>query len=140
MKININGNYLADSSLDYEKVHQVIEDNTYNSIGDAIFSRITETEWYQHTPQNFDFVKNFNEVEAICGDPLKGTNLMCYQDSLNWSIMNKSELTADIYKFITHRVSVIRHGFSDNFWPKDFHTVLDLIDWHFILDCISCFF
>jgi hypothetical protein len=139
MKISINGIYLADSSLDYDRIHRLVEDNTYNSIGDAIISRISETEWYQHTPQNFDLVHNFKEVQAICGDI---DNMVCYMDSFNWSIMNKTELTADIFKFISHRMSVIREGFTENFWPSDhiLHNALNLIDWHFILDCISWFF
>ena len=111
-----------------------------NEGGDAVISKLSDdihqSEWYHHTPQNFDLVHNFKEVQAICNN-----NLDCYADSFNWSIMNKNELTADIYKFITHRVSVIREGFTDNFLPKhiDFHAVLDFMDWQFILDCISWF-
>lgn len=140
MKINIDGQLFFDSSLDYERIHQIVNDNSYNSIGEAITSKISEaihnTEWYHHTPNNFDLVQNFNHVQGICGE-----SLSCYMDSLNWSIMNKTELTADIYKFISDRMAVIREGFQYNFWPKDhLHHVLDLIDWHFILDCISWFF
>ncbi|MEH7086500.1 hypothetical protein V7139_27800, partial [Neobacillus drentensis] len=134
--------YLADSSLDYDRVHQIVEDNTYDSIGDAVISKISDavhnSEWYQHTPQNFDLVHNFKEVQAICGDI---DNMVCYMDSLNWSIMNKTELTADIFRFISHRMSVIRTGFTENFLPSDhIEHLLNFIDWHFILDCICWFF
>lgn len=100
---------------------------------------IQNTEWYHYNPKHFDLFNDFNHVQAYCGDP--ADNMICYQDALNWSIMNKSELTADIYKFITHRINVIREGFQYNFLPKhiDLHALIELIDWHFILDCISWF-
>ena len=140
---------MSDSSLNYERVHQLVEDNAYHSVGEVIMEKIQHTEWYNHTPYNFDLVKNFNDVKAICGD-----SPFCWTDSLNWSIMNKSELTADIYKFISHRAAVIRNGFETNFLPKgttlhdimsywpdySFKSILNLIDWNFLLDCISWFF
>lgn len=136
MKILINGKFFINQN---DEILNNIDSHTYNSIGDLITSKIGDalhhTEWYQHTPYNFDLVKNFNDVQAYCGD-----NAACYMDSLNWSIMNKSELTADIYKFITHRVSIIKDGFAHNFWPSDhMQHVLNFIDWHFVLDCISWF-
>jgi hypothetical protein len=141
MKIIINGQLFVDGSLDYDRIHQIIKDNSYDSIGDAVISKLSDaihhTEWYQRTPQNFDLVHNFNDVQAICGDFFN--NQVCYMDSFNWSVMNKTELTSDIFKFISHRMSVIREGFANNFLP-DFHTILNFIDWHFILDCVSWFF
>lgn len=148
MKININGQLLADDSLNYEKLHQAVENNTYNGLGDAISGHIQNaihnTEWYQHEPHNFDLVKNFDHVQAICGDYTGGLGSgSCYMDALNWSIMNKTELTRDIYKFITDRASVIRDGLQNNLIPHqhlDFGGIFNLIDWHFVLDCISWFF
>jgi hypothetical protein len=137
MKVLINGELFFNNRTD--QLFQTIDQNTYNSIGDAITSKITEaihhTEWYNHTPYNFDLVKNFNDVQAYCGN-----DAACYMDSLNWSIMNKTELTTDIYKFITYRVSVVKDGFAHNFWPSDHaQHILNFIDWHFVLDCISWF-
>lgn len=138
LKILINGIYLADSSLDYEKIHKLVQDNTYDSIGDAVISKFSDaihhSEWYNHTPKDFDLVKDFDHIQAICGN-----NLVCYHDSLDWAIMNKTEFTADIYKFITDRVYVIKHGFSDNFLPDHIHweAILNIIDWDFLIDCIS---
>ncbi|MCM2531714.1 hypothetical protein NDK43_03975 [Neobacillus pocheonensis] len=141
LNIKINGIiYSADNSLNYDHIHQLVQENTYDSIGDAIFSKISDSihqsEWYQYTPQKFDLVENFNQVQAICNQ-----NLDCYADSLNWSIMNKTELTSDFYKFITQRIHVVKQGFTDNFLPDyiDLHAIMDLIDWHFILDCVSWF-
>jgi hypothetical protein len=95
------------------------------------------TEWYQHNPNQFDLAQNFNHVQSICGE-----NLNCYWDAANWTITDKTEVTSDIYKFISDRMTVIREGLQYNFLPKhiDFHAVLNLIDWHFIMDCISWFF
>jgi hypothetical protein len=151
MKISINGSLFVDNSLNYDHIHQLVNDNSYNSIGDAVISKLSDaihqSGWYHHTPQNFDLVHNFNDVQAFCGD-----NAVCYMDSLNWAIMNKSELTADIYKFITNQTSIMREGIQNNLIPHyhiDFYTfhlpklipnLLDCIDWHFILDCISWFF
>lgn len=141
MKVTINGNLFVDGSLDYDRIHQAVQDNTYNSIGEAITSKISDyihhAEWFRYTPKKFDLVQNFDHVQAICGN-----NQICYMDSLNWSIMNKNELTADIYKFIAERTAVMREGILHNFTHNhfDLHTILDLIDWHFILDCISWFF
>lgn len=138
MKILINGIYLTDSSLDYEKIHQLVQNNTYDSIGDAVISKISDainhSEWYNHTPKEFDLFENTNHVKGICGNDLD-----CYADSANWTIMNKTELTSDIYKFITDRVYVIKHGFTDNFLPDRIHweEVLNFIDWNFVLDYIS---
>lgn len=142
MKININGQLLVDNSLDYDRIHQLVNDNSYNSLGDAIASKIQtaieNTEWYhQRPPSNFDLTEDFEHVKSICGPDLN-----CYWDSANWTIMNKTELTADIYKFITNRFDVVRDGFLHNFWPQDhaWHQLIQMIDWHFILDCISWFF
>ncbi|MEH7548239.1 hypothetical protein [Neobacillus vireti] len=142
MKISFNGIYLVDSSLDYERVHQSVQDNTYDSIGDAIGGHIHNvihnTEWYHHTPQDFDLVENFNNVQAICGE-----NLNCFWDAANWSIMNKTELTSDIYKFITHRMSILRDGLQNNLIPDhhlDYGGIFNLIDWNFLLDCILWIF
>lgn len=149
MKISINGIYLADSSLDYERIHKLVNDNTYDSIGDAVLTKLSDsihhTEWYYHTPQNFDLVHNFNDVQAKCAE-----DAFCYLDSFNWSIMNKTELTADIYKFITDKTAIVRDGIENNFIPNNhiefswfdgpvklIPNLLDMIDWHFILDCIS---
>jgi hypothetical protein len=137
MKISINGNYLCDAKTD--AFFKQIDQNTYNSLGQAIQDKLAnaihQTDWYNYQPQNFDLVKNFNDVQAHCNN-----DLPCYMDSLNWAIMNKSELTADIYKFIVHRVHVVKQGFAENFWPSDhMQHVLNFIDWHFILDCVSWF-
>lgn len=136
MRVLINRKLFIDQA---DGILQKIDKNTYNSIGDAITSKITDTihhtEWYSHTPYNFDLVKNFNNVQAYCGN-----DAACYMDSMNWSIMNKTELTEDIYKFITHRVSVVKEGFEHNFWPWDHaQHVLNLIDWNFVLDCVAWF-
>lgn len=69
---------------------------------------IKSTEWYQDEPQNFDLVKNYNEVMEKCGD-----DIICQMDSFNWTVMNKTEITASIYKFITNRAHVIRRGFDN---------------------------
>ncbi|MDQ1003944.1 hypothetical protein QFZ28_004344 [Neobacillus niacini] len=140
LNIRVNGILQCTSSLDYDCIHQIVEDNTYDSIGNAAISKISDaihnSQWYDHTPINFDLVHNFNDVQAICNN-----NIVCYMDSFNWSIMNKTELTADIFKFISHRMSVIREGFTNNFLPDyiDFGAILDFIDWQFILNCISWF-
>lgn len=147
MKITINGQLLADSSLDYDRIHQLVNDNSYNSIGDAIISKVSDaihhTEWYHHTPYKFDLVHNFNDVQAICGDYTGGLGSpACYIDAFNWSIMNKTELTADIYKFISDRMAIMRDGIQNNLIPHhhlDFGGIFNLVDWHFILDCISWF-
>ncbi|MDP4085776.1 MAG: hypothetical protein Q8934_14315 [Bacillota bacterium] len=137
MRVNLNGKYYFDS---YDRIHQMVQNNTYDSLSEAIFSKIQtaihHTEWYNHTPKDFDLFKNFNQVQAYCGD-----NMACYADSANWTIANKTEFTADLYKFITDRVYVIKHGFADNFLPDRIHweVLMNLIDWHFIMDCISWF-
>jgi hypothetical protein len=142
MKIKINGILLANSLLDYNRIHKAVQDNTYNGIGDALTIKISDaiqhSEWYQHTPNKMDLFKDWDHVQAICG-----TNKACYMDSFSWSVMDKTELTADIYKFITDRTAIVREGFENNFIPHhhlDFSWVFNLIDWHFILDCISWFF
>lgn len=137
MKVSINGKFYFDS---YDQIHAAVQENTYDSLGDAVISKLSEaihhSEWYQHTPKDFDLFENTNRVQAICGD-----NLACYADSANWTIANKTEFTADLYKFITDRVYVIRHGFKDNFLPDhiNWDAFANFIDWHFILDCISWF-
>lgn len=139
MKITINGQLYFDNSLDYNHIHQMVNDNSYNSIGEAITTKLSEaiqnTEWYHHAPNKMDVIKNFDHVQMVCGNDNN-----CWADAANWTIMNKTELTSDIYKFITDRMAVMREGFQYNFWPKDhLQHVLNLIDWHFILDCVSWF-
>jgi hypothetical protein len=147
MKISINGKLYIDQ---YEQIHSLVNQNSYSSIGDFLQDKlgnaIHHTEWFKHQPQNFDLVHNFSDVQSKCGD-----DAFCYMDSLNWSIMNKSELTTDIYKFITNQTAIMRNGFENNLIPNKhiefswFHlpeitqNILNMIDWHFVLDCISWF-
>jgi hypothetical protein len=127
LKIKING-ILLTSSLDYDKIHKAVENNTYNGLGDAVISKISDavhnSEWYQDTPYKFDLFNNFHHVQAICGDLgtvnetntsfiIDSNNLACWMDSANWTIMNKTPLTSDIYKFISERSYVIRHGLNN---------------------------
>jgi hypothetical protein len=142
MNIKINGNlYFSDN---YEQIHHLVNDDSYNGLGDAVLSKLSDavhnSQWYQRTPSNFDLIKNNDFVQGYCGDFIENQN--CYLDSANWTLMNKSELTSDIYKFITHRVSVVKNGFHDNFLPNHINLdhILNLIDWHFLLDCICWIF
>lgn len=73
----------------------------------VVEGELKQTEWYQYEPVQFDLVQNFDNVKTVCDD-----NLFCLLDAFNWSIMNKSELTASIYKYIVHRVYVVKDGFS----------------------------
>lgn len=95
--------------------------------------KIQDTDWYQYEHPSFDLVENFYDVQNICKD-----SLACYLDSFNWSIMNKTELTASIYKFITHRVYVIKDGFANNFLPDQINwdVVFNFIDWSSVLSFI----
>lgn len=147
MKISINNKLFYDNSVN--EIFNKIDSNSYNSIGEAITDKITNaihnTEWFQTaTPHKFDLVQNFDHVQAICGDYTGGLGSgACYMDALNWSIMNKTELTKEIYKFIAERAAVMRDGFQNNLIHGqhfDFGGIFNLIDWHFILDCISWFF
>src|SRR5690554_3153817 len=103
-------------------------------IVDKVKGAIKNTDWYQYEHPSFDLVENFNDVQMICKD-----SLACYLDSFNWSIMNKTELTASIYKFITHRVHVVKDRFTNNFLPDqiNWNVILNFIDWQVILNCIS---
>ena len=112
-----------------------VEIELYESVGEAISDKlkgaVQNTDWYKFEHPSFDLVQNFEDVKMICKD-----DLACYADSLNWSIMNKTELTASIYKFITHRVAAVKTGFTENFLPD---SILNFIDWHFLLDCVLWF-
>ncbi|MEH7122133.1 hypothetical protein V7127_02690 [Bacillus sp. JJ1773] len=96
-------------------------------IRSKIDGAIKESHWYQYEHPNFDRIKDYDTVQNICKD-----DFFCHLDSVNWTIMNKTEITSNIYKFIAHRVSIVKDGFANNFWPDEF-------DWGFILDCILWF-
>lgn len=135
MRVLLNGKMFFDSQT--EEFFNRIDQNTYNSIGEAIESKIMDyihhTDWYNYNPPVASDLKDLHE---ICGN-----NAACYMDNANWQIMNKTEVTADIYKFITQRVHVVKDGFSHNFWPWDHaQHILNFIDWNFVLDCVAWFF
>lgn len=87
--------------------------------------------WYEYKPGVEDMFKHFDYVQATCRD-----NPICYMDSFNYSVMNQNEVSAAVYQFISHRAAVVRDGFEHNFFNR-LHIALDMIDWHFILDCIT---
>jgi hypothetical protein len=145
MRVLINGKLFIDN---YDRIHSYVNEHSSNGIGGIIKDRLSEaiqnTEWYQHAPNKMDLFKDWSHVQSICGDYKGGLgDGACYLDSMNWSIMNKTELTADIYKFISDRMAVMREGIQDNLIPNhhlDFGGIFNLIDWHFVLDCIGIFF
>lgn len=73
----------------------------------SVGNEIKSTEWYQYQPVKFDLVKDFDNVKKVCSD-----DLFCLLDAFNWSVMNKTEWSASLYKYITHRVSVMKEGFA----------------------------
>lgn len=87
-----------------------------------VSEKIQQSEWYQYQPQQFDYGVNRQMVEAVCNH-----NPVCYMDSLNWTLMNKTPLTESIYKWIAYRSHIAYEGVTTNFLPHH----LDFI--HFIV-------
>jgi hypothetical protein len=99
--MNANGYYSAYNDEFIKREGIIVRLRTF------VEGELKQTEWYQYEPINFDLVKDFDNVKTVCDD-----NLFCLLDAYHWSIMNKSELTASIYKYIAHRVHVIKDGFA----------------------------
>lgn len=125
MIVKING-----VPTDYDRIHQIIVDNSYDSIGEAVADKVKnaihDTEWYQHT-SDFNVFNNYDAVDNLCGD-----NAICWMDAVNRSVMETTEPTKMIYRLISHRVGIVKDSFANNFWPEEF-------DWELVLDCILWF-
>ncbi len=93
----------------------------WHVLGNKIKIKYENAEWNQHKP-SMDIFEDINQVKDYCGnfgDSFENTN--CWLDVYNWSLMNKTKLTEDIYQFINHRANVVRNGFKneiDNFQVK----------------------
>lgn len=84
----------------------------WNVLGNKIKYKYKNAEWNQHEP-SMDIFKDINQVKDYCGnfgDSFENTN--CWLDVYNWSLMNKTKFTEDIYQFINHRANVVRNGFT----------------------------
>jgi hypothetical protein len=140
LKVKMNGVLLQDNGpLRNEELLEYIDNNFHNSLSEALQAKfqaaIQNTEWYQYEHPNFDLVKNTEQVKNICGEDPD-----CYADALNWTIMNKTEITSNIYKFISHRVSVVKDGLTNNFLPDRLNWDAFIDNWDLVLDCILWFF
>lgn len=125
MILKING-----VETDYDRIHSIIEKNSYDSIGEAIADKIQgtihNTEWYQHT-SDFNIFKDYEAVKNMCRE-----NPACLMDAVNRSVMETTEPTKMIYRLISHRVDVVKNAFANNFLPEE-------INWELVLDCILWF-
>jgi hypothetical protein len=84
---------------------------------------ITDQEWYQYEHPNFDLVRNYEDVKAICDQ-----NAFCWLDSFNWSIMNTTELTSSLYKFVTYHTNVIKQGIESEFMNFILYVPMQLVN------------
>ena len=84
-------------------------------IGNKMKFKYENLEFNQHHSKsmNYDLFENVHQVEAVCGN-----DSFCWLDVFNWSIMNKTKLTEDIYQFIQNRSYIVQQGFINEF--KDF--------------------
>lgn len=82
-------------------------------IGNKIKIKYDNLEWNQREPY-LDIFTDIEQVKAYCGgfgNDVESTT--CWLDAYNWSLMNKSKLTEDIYQFISHRAGIIRSGIDN---------------------------
>lgn len=88
-------------------------ENGWQVLGNKINFKYENAEWNQHTP-SMDIFEDINQVKDFCGnfgDNFENTN--CWLDVYNWSLMNKTKLTEDIFQFINHRANVVRNGLKN---------------------------
>jgi hypothetical protein len=123
--IKINGVEISDG---YD-LHDLIQDNSYQSIAEIITGNLTEaiqsTQWYREN-SDFNIFSNYEGVRGLCDD-----NAFCWMDAVNRSVMETNEVTGSIYKFIQHRAGLIREGFAENLLGDNLEAVLDCILWFF---------
>lgn len=84
----------------------------YEIIGNKIKVKYESLDWNQREPY-LNIFDDIDKVKAYCGnfgEDIEGT--ACWLDAYNWSLMNKTPITEDIYQFISHRAGVIRGGFD----------------------------
>jgi hypothetical protein len=82
-------------------------------------------EWQQVTHEVDLFKDPLFEINKYCGD-----DPTCWLDVYNWSLMNKTTLTEDIYQFIVHKANVIREAIDREI--ANFN-----IDWEYIFEAIN---
>lgn len=83
----------------------------FEVIGNRIKVTYDNFEWNQKEPQ-LDIFKDINQVNNVCGNGDTLPEINCWLDVFNWSVMNKTKLTEDIYQFINHRARITRAGFD----------------------------
>lgn len=86
--------------------------SAYEIVGNKIKVKYESLDWNQREPY-LDVFDDIEKVKAYCGkfgEDIEGTT--CWLDAYNWSLMNKTPLTEDIYQFISHRAGIIRGGFD----------------------------
>lgn len=98
---------------------------------------LNSTEWGSYHPYHDPAARTLGDIAAVCND-----NVPCILDYGIHNTMDKNEVMNYVYQFITHRAHIVRDGLQNNLIPHhhlDFGGIFDLIDWHFILDCIGVF-
>ncbi len=78
---------------------------------------ILETDFYHH--EGAPSMKDLHKVEAICND-----DPFCWLDSANRLLMESTEVTKTVYRFITHRMAIVRDGVEHNFLPWDLEALV----------------
>ena len=80
----------------------------FEVIGNKIKYKYEGFEWNRQPTPRVDVFENIDQVNQVCGNGDTFKEAMCWLDAYNWSLMNKTKLTEDIYQFITHRAVLIR--------------------------------
>ena len=86
--------------------------NGWENIGNKIKMKYDGFEW-QQVKVHHDIFEDINTVSARCGNGDTFEEATCWLDAFNWSVMNKTHLTEDIYQFIAHRSGVMRRAIDN---------------------------
>jgi hypothetical protein len=109
---------LTDLEEQYIRWKQVTGgEHRLSALPKSIKFRFENNQWQQVQPKR-DLFKDFDDVKYVCGDGDNLSEMACWLDTYNWSLMNKTKFTEDIYQFISHRAQIMRKGVDkeiDNF-------------------------
>jgi hypothetical protein len=118
--------------------------SAYEILGNKIKVKYENLEWNKHNSEamNYDLFENLDQVKSACGafgNDLESTS--CWLDVYNWSLMNKTKLTEDIYQFISHRAYIVRSSIEKEIESFSFNTEFFVESWNAfvergMLDCI----
>jgi hypothetical protein len=99
------------TEMNYDEIHQWVENHiSLDAPIHKLKFKFENAEWQQVNP-TLDYFNSYQHVRNVCDE-----NVICWLDSMHYSLLSQTEQTEMLYKFIAHRAGIVREGILDNSW------------------------